>query len=140
MKKWCNGCDDLKDVSDFHKSNGSPDGLQTRCKACVRNYQVQNRERIAASQKARDVAFKAQAVRAYGGKCACCGETEIAFLTFDHVNDDGAEHRKSGKMYRRHMARWAALNGYPKTLQLLCANCNMAKQFTPSGCPHQANR
>ena len=29
----------------------------------------------------------------YGRACSCCGETEPAFLTIDHVNNDGAEHR-----------------------------------------------
>jgi hypothetical protein len=27
-------------------------------------------------------------------RCACCGETEERFLTIDHINNDGAEHRR----------------------------------------------
>lgn len=30
----------------------------------------------------------------YGAVCKCCGETEPAFLTIDHINNDGAAHRK----------------------------------------------
>lgn len=140
MEKWCGGCSSLKDRSEFHRSTALADGLQVRCKACVKAYRVKNQERISASQRAREIRFKTKVIEAYGGRCVCCGETEYAFLTFDHVNDDGAEHRKSRKKYSTHLARWAALNGYPKSLQLLCANCNMAKQFSPDGCPHQAKR
>ena len=140
MDKWCGGCKTHKDRSEVHRARTQPDGLQVRCKACVKEYRTKNREKITASQRSREARFKAKAIAAYGGQCACCGETEFAFLTFDHVNNDGAEHRRSRKQYATHMARWAALHGYPKSLQVLCANCNMAKQFTPGGCPHQANR
>jgi hypothetical protein len=27
--------------------------------------------------------------------CACCGESLIGFLTLDHINGDGAQHRKA---------------------------------------------
>lgn len=140
MEKWCGGCNSHKDRSEFYKSRAQPDGLQGRCKTCVTAYRVQNRDKITEVSRNREARFKAKVIEAYGGKCACCGETEFAFLTFDHVNNDGAEQRKSRKSYATHLARWAALHGYPKTLQLLCANCNMAKQFTPGGCPHQTNR
>lgn len=33
--------------------------------------------------------------------------------------------------------RWLRLNGYPSGFQVLCANCNTAKD-RPGGCPHQA--
>lgn len=32
-------------------------------------------------------------IDAYGGKCACCGEAEVAFLTEEHKNRDGKKHR-----------------------------------------------
>lgn len=32
------------------------------------------------------------------------------------------------------MHRWLEANGYPAGFQVLCANCNMAKQS--GGCPH----
>ena len=34
---------------------------------------------------------------AYGGfVCACCGETQPLFLSIDHINNDGAQERRSG--------------------------------------------
>lgn len=30
----------------------------------------------------------------YGAKCSCCGETEVCFLTIEHLENDGMAHRK----------------------------------------------
>ena len=82
---------------------------------------------------------------AYGGKCACCNEREIAFLTLDHKNGDGKWHVRGGgdKPYRMSgdvLYRWARRNGYPNFLQCLCMNCNFAKSHNPGGCPHQMSK
>lgn len=70
----------------------------------------------------------------YGNICACCGESNWAFLEFDHSNDDGAEHRKQlGKIK---LISWIIANNYPDTIQLLCSNCNKAKGLYGT-CPHQ---
>lgn len=86
--------------------------------------------------------LKRQTMDAYGGKCACCSETEISFLTLDHVNDDGAEHRRQlGKALQAAGAvtyRWARDNGYPDTLQVLCFNCQWGKRLNGGICPHRA--
>jgi hypothetical protein len=75
-------------------------------------------------------------IEAYGGVCKCCGEAEWKFLSLDHVNNDGAEHRK--KIGQSQIYKWAEDNEYPKTLQLLCYNCNMAKGFYGK-CPHEVS-
>jgi len=73
----------------------------------------------------------------YGRKCQCCGENHLQFLTLDHINNDGAKHRKEvrgtggGTIYS-----WVKQNNYPDTLQILCYNCNMAKAFYKL-CPHK---
>lgn len=75
---------------------------------------------------------------AYGGyKCACCGETERAFLSLDHVNNDGAAHRRSERKHCMHIYRWARKHNFPKTLQVLCMNCNFGKRQNHGTCPHQ---
>src|SRR6267142_1015780 len=71
----------------------------------------------------------------YGGAvCACCGETEILFLTLDHVNDDGARHRKELLGPKRgKTAGWKFYLklrqlGYPPlALRVLCYNCNSGR-------------
>lgn len=89
---------------------------------------------------------KLAAFDSYGGrKCNCCGETEIAFLSIDHINNDGAKHRKdiaNGKYNEGkgiHMARWLRANKYPPGFQVLCMNCNFAKGHFGQ-CPHELAR
>lgn len=70
----------------------------------------------------------------YGRFCACCKMTGDAFLTIDHVNNDGAVHRKLvGKtgVYKDIVDR-----NFPPDFQILCWNCNMAKHKLGK-CPHQ---
>lgn len=83
------------------------------------------------SRRAHRAAQRAQVIEAYGDACRCCGETWGPFLHLDHVNSDGATHRRS--LTDRNLVRWAIANGYPDTLQILCANCNLAKEH--GGCP-----
>jgi len=73
----------------------------------------------------------------YGHQCTCCGETTPEFLAFDHVNNDGAHHRKKmvGWDFLA-LYRWAKRHGFPDSLQVLCHNCNVAKE-TCGVCPHQ---
>jgi hypothetical protein len=76
------------------------------------------------------------AFNAYGGaKCVCCGETEFIFLTIDHINNNGNEHRMEigkGSIYP-----WLKANNYPKGFQVLCFNCNQGKHINGGICPHK---
>lgn len=77
-----------------------------------------------------------RAVEHYGGKCACCGETERAFLVIDHIHGGGNEHRKQEKITgANNIGAWLKKHGYPEGFQVLCANCNTAKE-KEGGCPH----
>lgn len=73
----------------------------------------------------------------YGGKCMCCGESQYEFLTIDHINNDGAAHRKS--VGNNAICLWLIRNNFPDGFQVLCWNCNAAKQFH-SVCPHQTHK
>ena len=66
-----------------------------------------------------------QVFAVYGDKCVHCGETNIAFLTVDHVNNDGAEHRRSIK--NGNLRIWLRKNNFPDGFQILCNNCNWLK-------------
>lgn len=76
-------------------------------------------------------------INAYGEKCACCGEHNWAFLEFDHINNDGKQHRI--ELSTEKMITWLVNNDFPDTIQLLCCNCNKAKGLYGQ-CPHQKTR
>jgi hypothetical protein len=81
------------------------------------------------------------AMNAYGGCfCRCCGMTEFEFLTLDHVDGGGNQHRKElRKRKTTDIYTWAKKNGYPPGFQVLCMNCNWARgKF--GECPHQSRR
>lgn len=69
----------------------------------------------------------------YGMICACCGEKNIEFLTIDHINNDGNEQRKT---FKTDFYIWIIKNNYPYDLQVLCQNCNSAKNIY-GYCPHK---
>jgi hypothetical protein len=66
----------------------------------------------------------------YGNKCACCGQNNHKYLQLDHVDNDGAQHRKelfNNNHRKGSIYPWAFKNNFPDNLQLLCANCHQAK-------------
>ena len=78
--------------------------------------------------------IRLEALEHYGGKCVCCGESMKEFLCFDHINNNGSEHRKT--MKDKSIAPWLKRNNYPEGFQILCHNCNIAKEHYGS-CPHK---
>ena len=63
-------------------------------------------------------------------KCACCGESNRDFLTVDHIEGHGNEHRR--KLFGRSQSgwqfyAWLIREGFPSGFQILCFNCNMSK-------------
>lgn len=74
----------------------------------------------------------------YGGnppKCACCGEDELVFLTIDHCMGGGYKDRKHRSMYSI-FTRILKEMDFSK-YQILCMNCNWAKNRYKIICPHQ---
>jgi len=69
--------------------------------------------------------------------CRCCGESEIKFLSIDHIHGGGSEHRE--EIRGASMYRWLKRHGYPEGYQVLCHNCNQAKGFYGI-CPHQEKK
>ena len=78
--------------------------------------------------------LKLMAIKNYGGKCNCCGEKNPAFLSIDHINQNGAEHRKE---IGTHIEIWLRKNNYPRGFQVLCFNCNWGKHINNGICPHK---
>jgi hypothetical protein len=69
--------------------------------------------------------------------CACCGESNTKFLSIDHINNDGASHRRSlGLKNGSGLYKWLKKEKYPSGFQILCFNCNLGKQINGGMCPH----
>jgi hypothetical protein len=62
----------------------------------------------------------------YGWSCVKCNESNEGFLTLDHINDDGAVHRRK---HGSNLYLWASKNGYPPILQTMCYNCQWVKEL-----------
>ncbi len=98
--------------------------------------------------KAQRIRILQEMVEAYGGRCVCCGESRVLFLTIDHVNNDGAAERKgmgdgptpNNKKGRAgiNFYRYLKKMGYPQDkYRLLCFNCNCGRARNDGFCPHQ---
>lgn len=81
--------------------------------------------------------LKQLVLNAYGNKCTCCGEANNALLSIDHINNDGAVHRKEigSKLYE-----WLKKQKWPIGFQVLCFSCNHGKEINNGVCPHEDSR
>lgn len=124
----------------------------------ARKWRAENRERFKATQKRAYDKVRLEILTHYSGgipKCACCGESGLPFLTIDHIDGKGADHRREIGMVQgtalqtanqkikvniggNGLPYWLKKNNYPEGFQILCANCNFAKRQKPI-CPHQEN-
>lgn len=112
------------------------------CYRCSRNKKRENRltceecsKKTSERNKIQMVKTKKEVMNHYGGKCVCCSEGNIAFLTLDHVNNDGQKHRKitgSGCALYYFLKK----NNFPTDfeLRILCFNCNIVRKR--GSCPH----
>lgn len=83
--------------------------------------------------------IKLRVIIGYGGKCECCGETIPEFLTIDHINNDGKEHRLTFKA-SIHLYQYLIKNNFPREcFRLLCMNCNWSRALFGI-CPHEKLR
>ena len=152
--KECIKCERPLSISSFYRDKGRKDGRVGACKTCKSEYNKKyysitaNKRRMQFTMKkyyaehqnerllrSKDewLALRSDVIKGYGGLCRCCGETELVFLSIDHINDDGAIDRKERTATR--LYRQLSKEGYPDGFQVLCRNCNWAK--FRGGCPHQ---
>jgi len=83
------------------------------------------------------LALRQEVITALGGQCACCGETNLRFLSLDHINGGGTKHNrlKNGNLG---VYRQVREEGYPRDkYQVLCFNCNMGRAHNNGVCPHK---
>ena len=122
-----------------HGHNGLRMVSNGRCVSCLKKRWA-DRPKEEKHKAIKDYAssLKKEVMAHYGGRCACCGESELIFLNIDHVNQDGAAHRRKmgGKYFGgTKLYAWLKKNGFPEGYRVLCFNCNFAI-FHLGECPH----
>jgi len=140
----CRICLEVKSINAFSRRHDTG-RRQTACRACLneacRRWHFLHKDENNANKRTRSRSFnwalRCLVMNAYGGKCACCGETSFYFLQIDHISGGGRTHRKQvswdhggGPFYR-----WIVKNNFPDGFRCLCANCNQARGQW-GFCPH----
>lgn len=144
--KTCVSCKLEKPLTEFVRSRRQKDGRHYSCKTCTRArnrayYERNSAKVIAGTGAARDRNRLRILIHYSGGEqasCACCGELHVEFLTIDHVNGGGAQHRlvvgRGNKFYY-----WLIRNNFPDGFRILCMNCNLSLGRR-GYCPHEIER
>jgi hypothetical protein len=165
--KICPGCGETLPLDEFVRCRNRRDGVAGYCRKChgaktaryYRGSETAREKRRARDARGRrasradpvraeryrqvkhrcDEKLKTEMIRAYGGRCTCCGEARMVFLTIEHTKRDGAAHRSAlGNGGGASVWRDLRKRGWPKEgFTILCWNCNMATRFGAE-CPHKA--
>jgi hypothetical protein len=118
------------------------DNNKERKRARDTEWQQNHRARMSELVRLRRQDLQDKFFEMYGSKCACpgCNETNRAFLTLDHINNDGYLIRcKYGesKKYGNFNTYKEAIKEYrPDKYQTLCFSCNCGKNKNGGICPH----
>ena len=106
----------------------------------LKGYYYANKSKIVKTMKEHRIKIKTAAIAILGDKCACpgCNETNIKFLTIDHVHNNGARHRKQIGNSSNKLHQWIVDSPHRATrvLRLLCWNCNCGRAVNSGICPH----
>ena len=145
ITKVCPECNKEKAKSDFCKDSKAKDGLRRICRDCTgkrekrrySDFSDERKEKIKVYHRELRNKTRIKIIDTYGGKCACCGETNHKFLAIDHKYGNGNKMRRE-KVHPKGPGFyfWLMRNNYPDDFQILCHNCNMAKAFYGK-CPHE---
>jgi len=133
--KSCSYCRKELPISLFCKDRGKKDGLHCWCKECknlnLREWRKNNPDRKRAIAHKYLSKTKETVLKVYGNgvlACVVCGESRIDCLSIDHIEGNGAEHRKEIGNGSATLYRWLKLNNFPSGFQTLCMNCQFIKE------------
>src|SRR5215471_12298662 len=74
--RYCSDCGEYLELSEFYTNNRG--GYDHVCKFHRNSPQRNYTSTLLAS-------YRSVVIKQYGGKCECCGEDELAFLSLDHI-------------------------------------------------------
>jgi len=134
---WCKACMNAY-IRDYRAKH--PEILRAAWRAQRAQLLADPSKRSAYNARSRDYLrrLRLAAYAALGGKCACCGESERAFLEIDHVLGNGQQHRNTAGFSQDSLYR-DVVRGRIGDLRLLCSNCNRGRARN-GHCPHEDQR
>lgn len=123
----------------YRKYVSNPENAQKKkdqAKAYYERTKEERREIAAAFTRRYRDGLKDKVLKHYSNdelKCNNCGIDVYSVLTLDHINNDGADHKrklsKSGKASSSRIYKDLVDRNYPEGYQVLCFNCNYHKEF-----------
>ena len=132
QSKKCIRCKIEKAISRFAVRTDNKGKLRGVCMDCF-NCRIREQRFI----------YKTKVFDHYGWECKCCGENIVAFLTIDHINNDGyLDRMKKGwkrKLTSKDLYFMIIKDKFPDRFQTLCQNCNLGKLVNKGICPHKTN-
>ncbi len=141
-KRRCGTCQIQKVLSfdNFYRCNQKyAKGYGHICKPCYRKRDGARRVEHNAASSRHLKKLRLAALQAYSGKsphCACCRESNLEFLSIDHIHGGGRKHRMELKGKGVVFCRWLRDQGYPPGFRVLCHNCNFSMGIY-GYCPHR---
>ena len=100
-----------------------------KCRARQKSWRDKNKEHCRQTngilRRKYNLQLKTALLEAYGKSCACCNESNVGFLSIDHINGGGRQHRRDIKVTGTSFYKWLKDNNYPPGYRVLCPNCNM---------------
>jgi hypothetical protein len=115
VRKWCADA----------RARRTPEQKE-RIRLANMKWRQEHRERDRLNKRNHRLRLRKEIIMAYGGKCICCGEDRIEFLSIDHIGGGGNKHRKSLGRTGCQFYYWLRWNNYPKNFRVLCYNCNQS--------------
>ncbi len=125
----------VQDIHVWLKREGYPDRYQILCGNCNLKKERIRRKRPEKHSWQKSNAARMSVLNDYGAQCICCKEADTDKLVIDNIHGGGSKEKEtypSRSVYLFLMKRKVDRSRF----QVLCANCNQAKEFGP--CPHMA--
>lgn len=130
--KICTKCKRTLPTTEFYNNKATSSKLDNFCKTCRKTRTINERGQYASPSRFIEPALN---IISQGNlMCACCGNKNSKWLQIDHIVPLKRK-RRGGFNERAKLTREIVQHKIsPKDYQLLCANCNFAKN-TLDKCP-----
>ena len=101
-------------------------------KEYLKEYYIDNQEKLLSKSKFQYLNNRNEIYYWYSNgsmKCNECGKNNIEFLSIDHIDNNGADHRRDIGIGGGRLAQYIIKNNFPEEYQVLCNNCNYLKEY-----------